>query len=219
MTSHKVPHLASLFFTRHYRNRRHLSSSNYRISRHFFVDHFRMRFHDERTIAMRNGRCVAPKSCTPKNSEQSFLEKQRGRDGARCFLKNSISSWHASPLKGDSSPQEKEDARRVSNLMVETNAFAIRIATRGPESLLRLAEPSRGPFTRAPRRELSPATPELPTSRPDSYLTDLAAPVRGSQPHASARDVGATLHSHAGGVTVDGRLPSCSTAPPPLSAQ
>ncbi|WP_165441738.1 hypothetical protein [Rubinisphaera italica] len=68
---------------------------------------------------------------------------------------------------------------------------------------------------RAPRHELSPATAGLPTTRPDSYLTDLAATPLRSRPHASARDVGATLHSHAGGVTFDDRLvvPHFSTTP------
>ena len=100
-------------------------------------------------------------------------------------------------------------------LMIEMSPFAIRQPSSGTDSVLRLAEPRNAASMRAPRRELSPATPGLPTTRPDSYLTDLAATPLWSRPHASARDVGATLHSHAGGVTFDDRLvvPHFSTTP------
>lgn len=206
MRLNSLPHFASLFPRAQLRTRRHLFADTHRTSRHFFEVGPNRNSHLEAGANAQNSQQRHSEGRTPKSSVQNQPVKQRGRAGARCLLK-CLSLRSMNRLSNDKhTPHEKQDVRRVSNLQVATSAFTIRNATMGPESLRRLAEPRVVPFIGAPRRELSPATPELPTSRPDSYLTDLAAPVRGSQPHSLARDVGATHHSHAGGVTVDDRL-------------
>lgn len=60
--------------------------------------------------------------------------------------------------------------KSIDKASTDVPDFASRIATRRPESLRRLAEPRQAASMRAPRRELSPATPELSTTPAERLL-------------------------------------------------